>query len=168
MKKANKAALDEQNAKKKQIHYLNSVIKKQDKLRSARIVRPISNKKLSKRKLIQAAGREGALESEVNIRAMISAYCTGTGGFDIGNVTVFLGISGGKSWERTYHRNSPSMTKHIMKVADDAMRDALKEEIELTIIAKLEGKMDKKKIDEAIKAWFANDAENIPDEIIKL
>ena len=60
------------------------------------------------------------------------------------------------------------MTKYIMKVADDAMRDALKEEIELTIIAKLEGKMDKKKIDEAINAWFANDAENIPDEIIKL
>uniref|UniRef100_A0A7S0C7E0 Mutator-like transposase domain-containing protein n=1 Tax=Proboscia inermis TaxID=420281 RepID=A0A7S0C7E0_9STRA len=103
---------------------LNGVLKKKEILRSEKIVLPTSNKKFSKRSRIQNAGRQGALESEINIRAMMSAFYIGTGGFDIGNVTAFLGIPGGKSWERTYHRHSSSMTKHIMKVAEDEMRGA--------------------------------------------
>jgi len=144
---------------------LNGVLKKKEILRSEKIVLPTSNKKFSKRSRIQNAGRQGALESEINIRAMMSAFYIGTGGFDIGNVTAFLGIPGGKSWERTYHRHSSSMTKHIMKVAEDEMRGALNEEIEATIRDKLDGKMDDEEIDNAVKAWFAKDDENIPDEI---
>ena len=84
----------------------------------------------------------------------MSAYYTGTGGFDIGNVTGFLGIPGGKSWEWIYHLHSPSMAKHIIKVADDAMRDDLNKEIEATTEEKLEGKYNKETINSAIKAWF--------------
>ena len=72
----------------------------------------------------------------------MSAYYTGTGGFDIGNVSEFLGIPRGKSWERTYHRHSPSMAKHIMTVAEDAMLDTLNAEIEAIIREKLDGEMD--------------------------
>ena len=64
-----------------------------------------------------------------------------------------------------YHRHLSSMAKHIMKVANDAMRDALNEEIEATIREKLEGKYDKEKIDSAIKAWFVKDEPSIPDEL---
>ena len=98
----------------------------------------------------------------------MSAYYTGTGGLDIGNVSAFFGIPGGKSWERTYHRHSPSMTKHIMKVAEDAMLGALDDEIEVTMREKLNGKMDDDKINKAGKVWFAKDDENIPSEIKKL
>eukprot|EP00593_Proboscia_inermis_P001621 CAMPEP_0171296156 /NCGR_PEP_ID=MMETSP0816-20121228/4837_1 /TAXON_ID=420281 /ORGANISM="Proboscia inermis, Strain CCAP1064/1" /LENGTH=61 /DNA_ID=CAMNT_0011769387 /DNA_START=9 /DNA_END=191 /DNA_ORIENTATION=- len=52
-----------------------------------------------------------------------------------------------------------------MKVAEDEMRGALNEEIEATIRDKLDGKMDDEEIDNAVKAWFAKDDENIPDEI---
>ena len=53
------------------------------------------------------------------MREMMSTYYTGTGGFDMGNVTLLLGIHRGKSWEKMYHRNSPSMIKLIIKVADE-------------------------------------------------
>ena len=47
------------------------------------------------------------------------------------------------------------MTKHIIKVAKDAMRGALNEEIEATIRDKLDGNMDDEKIENAVKAWLA-------------
>ena len=99
----------------------------------------------------------------------MSAYHPVTGGFDIGNISAFLGIPGGKSWERTYHRHSPRMTKHIMKVAQDAMLGALHEEIEATMREKLDGKKyDDDKINKAVKALFAKDDTNIPDEVKKI
>ena len=131
-------------------------------------MRPIANKKLSKRERVKNSGRQGALESEVNARTMMSVYYTDPGGFDICNITSFLGISGGKSWERTYHRNSSSMTKPIIKVADAAMCDTMNEEIKLTIKSKLEGKMGDAQIEAAIKACFSNNTQSIPDVIAKL
>ena len=159
------ASMGKMRKKKKQVYYLKDVVKSMNKLRSDRTIRPTRNKRLGKRSRIKAAGRQGALESEINIRAIMSAYYTGTGGFDIGNVTAFLGIPGGKSWERTYHRHSPSMAKHIIQVANDSMGGALNEEIKATIREKLEGIYEKEKIDGAITAWFAKDEPNIPDEI---
>ena len=94
------------------------------------MVQPVNNEKLSKRSTIERAGRRGTLESEINIRAMMSAYYTSSGGHDIGNVTSFLGLLGGKSWEKTHHRHSPKMAKHIIKVAEDTMRNVLDKEIE--------------------------------------
>ena len=142
MKKANMESITQQRATKKKMYYLNGQLKKKEMLHSERMVLPTYNKKFSKRSRIRNAGRQGSLESEINLRAMMSAYYTGTGGFDIGNVTAFLGIPGGKSWERTYHRHSPSMTKLIMKVAEDAMLGALDDEIEATIREKLDGQMN--------------------------
>lgn len=64
-------------------------MKKVDKLCSEQMVQPVNNKKLSKRSRIKRAGRRGALESEISICAMMSAYYTGSGEHDIGNVTSF-------------------------------------------------------------------------------
>ena len=144
------------------MYHLNGQLKKKAVLRSEKMLVPTSNKKFSKRSRIRNAGRQGSLESEINLRAMMSAYYAGTGGSDIGNVSAFLGIPGGKSFERTYHRHSPSMTKHIMKVAEDAMLGALNDEIEASIREKLDGEMDDDEIKKAANAWFKNDKEIIP------
>ena len=77
------------NIKNKIRRVTSKVLLKNNKLCSEQIVWPVYNKKLSKRPRITGAGRQGTLECEINIRAIMAAYYTGTGGFDIGNVADF-------------------------------------------------------------------------------
>ena len=58
---------------------------------------------------------------EINVRAMMTAYYTGSGGEDIANCGSFFGIPGGKSWERAFTRHSPKMCKLILSVVDEVM-----------------------------------------------
>ena len=50
-----------------------------------------------------------------------------------GLVNSCQGIEGGKNWERNYSRYSPTVYKAILKVVDEVIKEALEEEISLTI-----------------------------------
>ena len=80
------------------------------------------------------------MDYSVNIRAVISSFYVGTGGLDIGLINSAQGIEGGENWEKTFTRHSPLVCKAIIKVVDRTIEDALKEEITLTIAAKLREK----------------------------
>ena len=65
---------------------------------------------------------------------------------DIGLVASCLGLKGGKSWERTFTWHSKKVCKSIIKVVNKTINANLKEEIDLTIRQKLEGKKSESEI----------------------
>ena len=70
----------------------------------------------------------------VNTRAIIASFYVGTGDLDIVLVNSALGIECGDNWERTLSKYSLTVCKGILKVVDDVIGEALKEEITITII----------------------------------
>ena len=88
-----------------------------------------------------------AFNFDVNIRAALAAFYTGTGGYDIGSVASFFGIPGGRSWERTFHRRSALVHDKIMKISADVMKKAFNEEVVATIKAELSEKYTDSEID---------------------
>ena len=55
---------------------------------------------------------------------MMTAYYCGTGGDDIAKCGSFLGVSGGKSWERSFSRHSPRMCKLIISIVNGVIEDS--------------------------------------------
>ena len=49
---------------------------------------------------------------------MMAAFYCGTGGADIAKAVSFLGIPGGKSWEKAFVRHSPKMCDIISSVVN--------------------------------------------------
>ena len=80
------------------------------------------------------------MDYSINVRAIISSFYIGTGGLDIGLGHSCIGVKGGKNWEKAFARHSPTVCKAILKVVDEIIAEALKEEIDLTIKEKLEKK----------------------------
>ena len=108
-------------------------------VRVSRQIKATRMKKLSARERLRTIKKKGSImEFEVNVRAMMSSFYGGTGGQDIANFGSFLGVPGGKSWERAFSRHSPSMCKLIISVISDVMHASLKAEIIATITEKLE------------------------------
>ena len=64
---------------------------------------------------------------------MMTAFYCGTGCDDIANCGSFLGVSGGKSWGRSFSRQSPKMCKLILSIVNGVIEDSLKDEIVATI-----------------------------------
>ena len=134
-----------------------------------RVILPVRNKKISVRKRLKMWGKGSITDSEINIRAIMAAFYCGTGAGDIGNVASFLGISGGKSWERSFGNHAPKMCKLITSVVNGVIATSLKNEIRATIKYELEkAKYSTEEIDKAINAFFSNDHENIPELIRKV
>ena len=77
------------------------------------------------------------MDYSVDIWAVVSSFYVGAGGLDIGLINSAQGIEGGENWEKTFTRHSPLVCKAIIKVVDRTIADALREEITLTISAKL-------------------------------
>ena len=46
-----------------------------------------------------------AFRYQINMRMALAYFPLGTGGADIGAAACFLGIPGGRSWERIFHRH---------------------------------------------------------------
>ena len=80
------------------------------------------------------------MDYSVNIRSVLSSFYVGTGGLDIGLICSTQGILGGENWENTFTWHLPIVCKAILKVVDETIEDALKEDITLTIAENLEGK----------------------------
>ena len=96
------------------------------------------------------------MDYTVNVRAILASFYIGTGGMDIGLVNSCQGIAGGKSWEKTFYRHSPRICKAIMKVVETTLAANLREEIDLTIAAKLEGKYNESEIVSLTQKFHAN------------
>ena len=77
------------------------------------------------------------MDYTTNVRAIISSFYVGTGGLDIGLGHSCLGIRGGKNWEKAFTCHSPTVCSAILNVVDEVIAEGLKEEIDLTIKAKL-------------------------------
>ena len=105
--------------------------------RVRRMVRPVCNKKLSVRKRIQVWGEGSIVDYEINLRAMMAAFYCCTGGADIAKAVSFLGVPGGKSWEKAFTRHSPKMCDIISFVVNIVIIKSLEEEIRIIIREKL-------------------------------
>ena len=97
---------------------------------------------------------------------MASFYC-GTDAADIAKTTSFIGIHGGKSWERSFSNHSPKMCSLIASVVNGAINSSLEGEITATIEDKLEGKYSYTAIKKVTQAFFVYGDSNIHDLIKK-
>jgi len=128
-------------------------------------VHPIPNKKFRK----GSENQSYSLEYELNIRAMMSAFYIGTGGFDVGELVGMFELPGGKIWERTHSRHTPFLNDIIISLAEKMMKESLRREIDLTIRDKLEEKgYTEEAVASAILAWHEKRYTKIPPEILIL
>ena len=119
-------------------------------LSSAKRVHPIPNKKLNRGN----GNQSYTLEYELNVRAMMSAFYIGTGGFDIGELIGMFGLPGGKGWERQFGRHSPFLNGLVIDLAEKMMKESLILETNATIEEELrEQKFSDDEIKKAMKAW---------------
>ena len=70
--------------------------------REKRMNRLVGNKKLSVRDRLRVWGKGSIVDYEINLRAMMAAFYCGTGAADIAKAISFLGLPGGKSWEKLF------------------------------------------------------------------
>ena len=91
-------------------------------------------------------------------------FCCGTGPYDVAKAVLFLGIPGGKSWERSFSRHSPYISSIITEIATQLVDTTLIDEIRATLKDKLkESDHNNQKV---ITAFLNNDESNIP-ELVK-
>ena len=80
------------------------------------------------------------MDYSVNIRVVLSSFYVGTGGLDVGLINSAQGIAGGENWEKSFTRHSPDIWRTILRVFARSIKDALTEEITLTISENLREK----------------------------
>ena len=81
-------------------HKVRKMNKKYLPRREQRMIRPVRNKKLSIRKRLRVWGKGSIVDYEINLRAMMAEFYCGTGAADIAKAISFLGLPGGKFWEK--------------------------------------------------------------------
>ena len=91
------------------------------------------------------SSKTAAMDYELNIRAMLYTFFHGQGGCETASQASFLGIPGGKSWERTFHRHSDLFHKKMLDLCGSIIRDALTREVTATINEKMSGKFTNEK-----------------------
>ena len=81
------------------------------------------------------------------------AFYLGTGGYNIGAMACFLGLPGGRSWERTFHRHSKKIHTKIISVTNSIMAKAFEDEVIATIREKLKDELENDEIEEIIQKY---------------
>ena len=71
--------------------------------------------------------------TQINVKAVLASYYIGSSGLDVGSVANFLGVPGGKYWEREYSRKSPHAANKIIELVDTIVYDSMVVEISLRI-----------------------------------
>ena len=94
-----------------------------------------------------------AFHYQLNICAALLSFYLGTGGYDVGAVTCFLGIPGGHGWERTFHQHSAKIHTTIMSVTDCIIVTAFEDEVIATIKEMLKNKYTSKEILEFVTKY---------------
>ena len=92
------------------------------------------------------------MEYDANLRAVLGCYAIGTGPLDIGTTVSFLGLPGGRSFDRQFYRYSDIVNRKIIALSSEIIDEALCDEISLTISEKLKNKYN----DDEIKVYVHN------------
>ena len=108
------------------------------------------------------------MEYDLNIRAMLSAYYCGTGGFIVGMFATFFGIPGGRSWDRAYFRNMPEVHGIMLDLCNLILGEALSEEIKATMQHELENVYTKEVIDVAINNFLNGNYSSLPTDVLSI
>ena len=90
------------------------------------------------------------------------------GGFDIESFASFIGISGGGSWERTFHRKSGVIHDVILDLCDLILAESLKTELIATIRHELRTKYKLDTINSHIDAYCLGKYDDVPIEIQRI
>ena len=85
---------------------------------------------------------------EVNLRAILGAFMVGTGSSDIAKVVTTMGIGGGASFQRQFHRMGRFVHDRILRRCRTIISDSLRNEIKLTYDEILGEKMDEDELKE--------------------
>ena len=145
----------------KQQYYRRNKYKKMINLSKERRIEPLTIDNF-----LRNDRRDTVLNYELNVRAIMASFYCGTGGNDIAKAASFLGVPGGKSWERSFSRHSPQVSSIIGEVTTKLIDTALIDEIKATLVEKLKGSdHDREKV---ITAFLNNDEQNIPGLVKKL
>ena len=99
-------------------------------------VYPIPNKILKK----GSGNRSYSSEYELNIKAMMSDFYIGTGGFDIGVIVGMFGLPGGTGWECQHSSHTPLLNDITIDLAENIMKGIIFRDIDGTIRDKLKEK----------------------------
>jgi len=110
-------------------------------------------------------GQHRTLDFDLNIRAMLSAFYLGTGGYDIGGMASFFGIPGGRGFERTFHTHSSTIHRVILDECTKILDEAMNEEIVATIHNKLKGSYSDADIKKYSNDFIQRKFDNLPDEL---
>ena len=102
----------------------------------------------------------------MNIRAILTSYYVGIGGYDIGSIANFFGLHGGQNWERSFNRHSPELHNTLLDLSQVIKEEALVKEVEVTIRETLKGKYSQIIIDEAVSNFIKGNYDNVPMEIL--
>ena len=149
--------------KKNKIDYkLKTLRAKQEKHGNEQTVASPVNTKFDTK---QKGGRRHTLDFALNIRAMLSAFYVGTGGYDIGGTASFLGIPGGRSFERAFHRHSDVVHNVILRECETIMDEAMNGEIIATIKEKLKGSYTDFEIEKYANNFITGKLDDLPAEI---
>ena len=69
--------------------------------------------------------------TQINVKAVLASYYIGSSGLDVGSVANFLGVPGGKHWEREYNRKSPHAANKIIELVETIVYDSMVVEVSL-------------------------------------
>ena len=130
-------------------------------------ISPTKNSKFVNRKKVRV-GRKDAMQYDLNIRAMLAAYYCGTGGFNVGLFANFFGFPGGRSWERTWHRQSGQVHTLMLDLINLIIKEALSKEIVATIKDRLEDKYTIDETEQAINHFLDGNYSQLPDELLTI
>lgn len=91
--------------------------------------------------------------TQISTRADLLLFYNGSGGFEVGSAASFFGVTGGRSWERKFHRKSRKNSKVILELVDQIMKELLEAEIQLRIEEIMKEKASAEVTNENI-SWF--------------
>ena len=75
----------------------------------------------------------------------------GTGGSDVGKLLTLMGVNGGSSFERSFHRSAIFVLQKILKGRRDIVDSTLREEINLIIEDLYEDKLDQEELSKIVE-----------------
>ena len=75
----------------------------------------------------------------------------GTGGSDVGKLMTMMGVTGGRSFKRSFYRSATFVQKKILKRCRVIINTVLREEINLTIEDLYEDSMDEEELSKIIE-----------------
>ena len=112
--------------------------------------------------------RTNLFSHQLNLRAYLSAFYTGTGGRDVGFRSNMLGIRGGKTWAKQANRHGLKANAKNLGLAAQIFKELMELEIRATITETLKKTYTDEEIDRYVSYFLDGKYEQLPTEIRKV